>query len=516
MNRGGYITGFERGGHKALNQFLLEARDLPGRTPNAMMSLLPVGCELTENDVRHLFRNFSDAKEVRQSKKGNNNWQESIAFSMREIEIILYGLMGNKSVDACSTLIPYRQPKTLVNITKILSDFIVGFQNSDTYVRHLNNTVGFLLRLESGEDPKAAAVPRPIAPPRATARQRATRRTSRHQEEPTSASSRPTARRPPAQLLMLEDTFTKRTKSPVKGRNSVFGEAGCWNRSMLPPILTNYDTNQRPEELRPRFKEPPHPPRSCFDISDGALAFTEPKGSFTPIHRGGMIPGLDGIEDPAVLSNFLENARELNDRTPSALLNLLPAESDLDEDAARHLFRNFADTKEIRAVMFGTNNRSIRLAFSLREVEIILYACLKGVVQKEYHRLMPYRQTRGSLSALQNDLKIYCAGFENCEAYKKHLEETVGLLFRLENEKSGAASLKEDGERESSQVAQEDAPSSQGIAGTPVHPFAGTVEPLSCDQDKKLPAEEVASSDVPMPDSQDTADPSRRDHENGM
>jgi hypothetical protein len=64
----------------------------------------------------------------------------------------------------------------------------------------------------------------------------------------------------------------------------------------------------------------------------------------------------------------------------------------------------------------------------MREIEIMLYCLLHGYTVKTCREIIPYQ----SSNALQNIwpfLKKSITG--NGAAYKKHLEETVGLLFSL-------------------------------------------------------------------------------------
>ena len=127
---------------------------------------------------------------------------------------------------------------------------------------------------------------------------------------------------------------------------------GVLNAEMLQRILSDFDAGQRPHDLRPSNCSP-LVPASRDDISDGALAFTEPKGDYSSIERGGNILGFEQ-SGPESLSEFLRKARKLNPRSPSDLRKLLPADCTLTENDARHLFRNFGDSKEVRGENVGT------------------------------------------------------------------------------------------------------------------------------------------------------------------
>jgi hypothetical protein len=121
------------------------------------------------------------------------------------------------------------------------------------------------------------------------------------------------------------------------------------------------------------------------------------------------------------------------------MMKLLPesAKPLITEDGARHLFRNFSDTEVINGTLkVGTGKPSIY--FSAREVAIMLYCLLleSGNVRNAYKKsweLMPYRRETNfrhimfPLSRCLSDI---------CEAYKTHLEQTVGLLFELERGES--------------------------------------------------------------------------------
>lgn len=76
-----------------------------------------------------------------------------------------------------------------------------------------------------------------------------------------------------------------------------------------------------------------------------------------------------------------------------------------------------------------------RIDFSLREVEIMLY-CLLNDFNKliKCRELMTYRPRR-AFSHIWKTLKTCLQNIRDCEAYKVHLVQTVGLLFQLESGK---------------------------------------------------------------------------------
>jgi hypothetical protein len=146
-----------------------------------------------------------------------------------------------------------------------------------------------------------------------------------------------------------------------------------------------------------------------------------------------------GLSGHISLREFIEKARELNQRTPASMMKLLPesAKCLITEDGARHLFRNFSDTEVINGTLkVGTGKPSIY--FSAREVAIMLYCLLQesgNVVNafKKSWELIPYRREtniRHIMLCLKRCLS------DICEAYKTHLEQTVGLLFELERGES--------------------------------------------------------------------------------
>jgi len=221
-------------------------------------------------------------------------------------------------------------------------------------------------------------------------------------------------------------------EKPKRPRTVSRGNKGTWNESMLRSLLENFDTSQRPQELRQPVCSPSLPV-SRVDLSDSALAFTEPKGSFPSIDRGGAISGFERGGHEA-FQDFLDKARALSPRTPGAMMGLLPQGCKLSENDVRHLFRNYADIREVHGNRRGPRSAE-RISFSLRELEIMMYAKLKKMSDAQWNILLPYRPAK-NLYGFRRELFQWCGNFKDCDAYKQHLEETVGVLFRLENGES--------------------------------------------------------------------------------
>jgi hypothetical protein len=191
-------------------------------------------------------------------------------------------------------------------------------------------------------------------------------------------------------------------------------------------ILVDFDVSQRPDELRAVGCAATRPV-SRDDLSDGALAFTEPRGVFPRLERNGVITGFEGGHKQ--VHDFLEKARALDVRTPSSIGNLLPATCELKENQVRHLFRNFGDCTEI----FGrTTSKFAATFYSRRELDILLYGHFKKLEFRAFYALMPYRPAR-SLASFWKERDRWITGFPYSTPYFEHLEKTVGLLLRMES-----------------------------------------------------------------------------------
>ena len=92
-----------------------KAQELDPRTPTAIMEILSASnstkCAITEDDVRHMFRNFADTEMI--VGVYPQNLPARIDFSLREVEITLYCLLNdfNKLIK-CRELMTYR-PRAL-------------------------------------------------------------------------------------------------------------------------------------------------------------------------------------------------------------------------------------------------------------------------------------------------------------------------------------------------------------------------------------------------------------------
>lgn len=472
MDRCGKIFGFHSSNLEDLHAFLEKASELTERTPSAMIDLLPPTCDMTEADVRHLFRNFADTGSVRCDTRGGSI---RLFYSLREVEIIMYGcLKGLKRKDYIR-LMSYRASKSgtisggCSKMCRDIEEWSVGLEKCAAYKKHLEDTVGLLYRLEGVEIPPTAPAPeqrqtqrqrattkrrtvavntvletkqeaKPAPEQRQTQRQRATKKRRTLVADTVSETIQETKPAPEQRQTQRQRAMKKRrtvvvgTKKKVaQGRISTLNpnNSVTWNEEMLRPLLKTFEVDQRPDNIRPSSGTATTP-TSPFDLSDSALAFSEPKGSFPAIRRAAAISGFEQGGYLA-LSDFLEKARKLKRRTPSAMLGLLPVNCNMSENDIRHLFRNFADSVEIRGESFGTTGRPITIAFSPREVEIMLYAGLKDLTVEKRLVLMPYRR-ESTLTRFHKDALTWTELLRTCDAYVQHLEETVGLLFRLEDE----------------------------------------------------------------------------------
>jgi hypothetical protein len=142
LDRCGVIVGFE-GGHELLRDFLEEARALDVRTPSSIRKILPDTFKLSEDDVRHLFRNFADCSEIRGKKTVS---YAATYFSRREQDILLYGHFKKLELRVCRSLMPYRPYK---NLQRHRDRWSAEFPHCAPYIQHLENTVGLLFSLES-------------------------------------------------------------------------------------------------------------------------------------------------------------------------------------------------------------------------------------------------------------------------------------------------------------------------------------------------------------------------------
>lgn len=130
----------------------------------------------------------------------------------------------------------------------------------------------------------------------------------------TSSTKQGGTKRPP-----LKDSSSGRQSKRAR-KSAPKSSAVAVNQSMIQSLLRNFDANDRPDDLRP-----PCVPRklsSHQDLSDAALAFTEPKGRFPSIHRGTYIECFKQSGHQS-LQAFLDKARVLNPRTPSAMVAIL-------------------------------------------------------------------------------------------------------------------------------------------------------------------------------------------------
>jgi hypothetical protein len=187
----------------------------------------------------------------------------------------------------------------------------------------------------------------------------------------------------------------------------------------------DFDPRQRPNDLRPAVCAATHPV-SRDDLSDGALASTEPRGNFRlpKKRKGGAIRGFSHEE----VRNFVEEARALDVRTPSSIRKMLPDSCKFSEDDVRHLFRNFADCSEIGGRTMGAYSLTF---YSRRELDILLYARYKDLEWRFCHALMPYRDHK-NIEWMARETQSWVHDFPNCVSYIQHLENTVGLLLSLE------------------------------------------------------------------------------------
>lgn len=241
-------------------------------------------------------------------------------------------------------------------------------------------------------------------------------------------------------LGVAEESSVVQTTAPKKGREpsgqaSVYNDKNC--EATVRAVLQLFSVADRPDNLRPSADRVSRP-ASRDDLSDSALAFTEPKGRFPFVDRGCAMECF-GPSGHISLREFIEKARELHQRTPASMMKLLPesAKHLITEDGARHLFRNFSDTEVINGSLKVSTGRP-SIYFSVREVAIMLYCLLfeSGNVVNAYKKsweLMPYRRET-NLRHIMLCLKRCLSDI--CEAYKTHLEQTVGLLFELERGES--------------------------------------------------------------------------------
>lgn len=151
---GGEMGVIERGSkleggisNELLKDFLEAGRKLESPTTEELRSLLPHSCWLNDDQIRHLFRNFCDAKEITgEEKLGRVN------ISRREMDIINYFIVEQKDFrDCCFLLMPYRDGVSVSKLYKFLKKKRFT-KTIPGYREHIMDKIGTMLQLESVED----------------------------------------------------------------------------------------------------------------------------------------------------------------------------------------------------------------------------------------------------------------------------------------------------------------------------------------------------------------------------
>jgi len=132
--------------NQVLEEFLKAARQLQSPTMNKLHSFLPKHCWLDENQIRHLYRNFCDEKEI----SGDDKYARVNA-SRREVDIINYFIAEDKDFRDCYLLMPYRNVVSVSKLYKFLkkkrfTKVVPGYQE------HIVEKVGNIFRLESTDE----------------------------------------------------------------------------------------------------------------------------------------------------------------------------------------------------------------------------------------------------------------------------------------------------------------------------------------------------------------------------
>ena len=164
-------------------------------------------------------------------------------------------------------------------------------------------------------------------------------------------------------------------------------------------------------------------PTSAYDMSPSALAFTAPRGEigFSTEFSTVVLIQPDLVE-------FIAEAKSIEFFTAKDFANSLPKNSNVKKNTAHHLYRNFADCKEIGGPCLASKPCSIY--YSRREIDIMNYFIIRNRDCRCAAKLIPYRPIHNIREMMQ---KLKDKGDWENENYGDMLVSTVGKILELES-----------------------------------------------------------------------------------